>query len=66
MNEFEAIFDGELEAEVTVTRYRGSLVFNVPVVEDKMALRVAAYSDTEGGYITMCSLYCGYECIRWH
>jgi iron complex outermembrane receptor protein len=52
MNEFEAIFDGELEGGGdSDASYRGSLVFNVPVVEDKMALRVAAYSDTEGGYI---------------
>ena len=52
MNEFEAIFDGELEGGgESDASYRGSLVFNVPVVEDKMALRVAMYSDTEGGYI---------------
>ena len=42
MNEFEAIFDGELEGGgESDASYRGSLVFNVPVVEDKMALRVA-------------------------
>ncbi|MEC9415082.1 MAG: TonB-dependent receptor plug domain-containing protein, partial [Pseudomonadota bacterium] len=52
MNEFEAIFDGELEGGgESDASYRGSLVFNVPVVEDKMALRVAMYSDNEGGYI---------------
>ena len=52
MNEFEAIFDGELEGGGdSDASYRGSLVFNVPVVEDKMALRVAMYSDNEGGYI---------------
>ena len=52
MNEFEAIFDGELEGgSESDASYRGSLVFNVPVVEDKMALRVAMYSDNEGGYI---------------
>ena len=52
MNEFEAIFDGELEGSGdSDASYRGSLVFNVPIVEDKLALRVAAYSDTEGGYI---------------
>jgi iron complex outermembrane receptor protein len=52
MNEFEAIFDGELEGGSTSdASYRGSLVFNLPIVEDKLALRIAAYSDTEGGYI---------------
>jgi outer membrane receptor protein involved in Fe transport len=52
MNEFEAIFDGELrggsEGEMS---YRGSLVFNVPLVEDKLALRVVGFSDRDGGYI---------------
>jgi outer membrane receptor protein involved in Fe transport len=52
MNEFEAVFDGELEGGGdSDASYRGSLVFNVPIIEDKMALRIAAYSDTEGGYI---------------
>ena len=52
MNEFEAVFDGELEGGgESDASYRGSLVFNLPIVEDKMALRIAAYSDTEGGYI---------------
>jgi len=52
MNEFEAVFDGEVEGGGdSDASYRGSLVFNVPVVEDKMALRVAMYSDNEGGYI---------------
>ena len=52
MNEFEAVFDGEVEGGGdSDASYRGSLVFNVPVIEDKMALRVAAYSDHEGGYI---------------
>ena len=52
MNEFEAVFDGELEGGgESDASYRGSLVFNVPIVDDKLALRVAAYSDHEGGYI---------------
>ena len=51
MNEFEAVFDGELEGGGNSdASYRGSLVFNLPIVEDKMALRIAAYSDHEGGY----------------
>jgi len=52
MNEFEAVFDGELrggsESEMS---YRGSLVFNFPLVEDKLALRVVGFSDLDGGYI---------------
>ena len=52
MNEFEAVFDGEMEGgSQSDASYRGSLVFNLPLVEDKLALRIAAYSDTEGGYI---------------
>jgi hypothetical protein len=52
MNEFEAVFDGEMEGgSQSDASYRGSLVFNLPLVEDKLALRVAAYSDNEGGYI---------------
>jgi len=52
LNEFEAVFDGELEGgSESDASYRGSLVFNLPIVEDKMALRIAAYSDHEGGYI---------------
>ena len=52
MNQFEAVFDGELRggAESDMS-YRGSLVFNVPLVEDKLALRVAAYNDRDGGFI---------------
>ena len=52
MNETTTIFDGEIrgggESEMS---YRGSLVFNVPLVEDKLALRVAAYNDRDGGFI---------------
>ena len=52
MNEYEAIFDGELEGgSESDASYRGSLVFNLPIVEDKLALRIAAYSDHEGGFI---------------
>lgn len=52
MNKFEAVFDGELrggsESEMS---YRGSLVFNVPLVEDRLALRVVGFSDRDGGFI---------------
>jgi len=52
MNEFEAVFDGDLrggsEGEMS---YRASLVFNVPLVEDKLAMRVVGFSDLDGGFI---------------
>ena len=52
MNSFEAVFDGEVRGGGSGDpSYRGSLVFNVPLVEDRMALRVAAYNDRDGGYI---------------
>jgi outer membrane receptor protein involved in Fe transport len=52
MNEFEAILDGEIRGGSTSdASYNGSLVFNLPVVEDKLALRIAAYADHDGGFI---------------
>jgi len=52
MNEFEAIFDGELRGgSEGDSSYRGSLVFNVPLVEDQLALRVVGFSDRDGGFI---------------
>lgn len=49
---YEAVFDGELRGGGdSEASYRGSLVFNVPLVEDKLALRVVGYSDRDGGYI---------------
>jgi outer membrane receptor protein involved in Fe transport len=51
-SKFEAIFDGELRGgDQSDASYRGSLVFNVPLVEDKLALRVVGYSDSDGGFI---------------
>jgi len=52
MNSFEAIFDGEVrgggEADAS---YRGSLVFNIPLLEDRLALRVVGFNDHDGGFI---------------
>ena len=49
---FEAVFDGELRAgESSDPSYRGSLVFNLPLVQDKLALRLVGYSDHDGGFI---------------
>jgi len=52
MNSFEAVFDGEVRGGgQSDASYRGSLVFNVPLIEDKLALRVVAYNDHDGGFI---------------
>ena len=52
MNNFEAVFDGELRGgDESDMSYRGSLVFNIPLVDDRLALRVAGYQDRDGGYI---------------
>jgi len=49
---FESVLDVELrdnsEGEPS---YRGSLVFNFPLVEDTLALRVVGYNDYDGGFI---------------
>ena len=52
LNEFEAVFDGEVRGgDQSDASYRGSLVFNVPLMQDRLALRVAAYNDHDGGFI---------------
>ena len=52
MNAFEAVFDGELRAGPdSDSSYRGSLTFNVPLVEDKLAMRVVGFNDHDGGFI---------------
>ena len=52
MNHFEAVFDSEVRGgSESDSSYRGSLVFNVPLVDDKLALRVAAFRDRDGGFI---------------
>ncbi len=49
---YSTIFDGELrggsEGEMS---YRGSLVFNAPLIEDKLAIRLVGYQDRDGGFI---------------
>lgn len=52
MNEFEAIVDFELRGgSKSDESYRASVVFNFPLVEDKLALRLVGFSDRDGGYI---------------
>jgi outer membrane receptor protein involved in Fe transport len=52
MNEFEAVVDLELRGgSKSDASYRASVVFNFPVVEDKLALRLVGFSDRDGGYI---------------
>ena len=52
MNTFEAVFDGEVRGGGSSDEsYRGSLVFNIPLVEDSLAMRVVGFKDHDGGYI---------------
>jgi len=52
INEFEAIFDGEFRTgSDSDESYRGSLTFNLPLVEDKLALRLVGFNDKDGGFI---------------
>lgn len=52
MNSYEAILDGEVRGgDESDMSYRGSLTFNIPLVEDKLALRIAAYQDKDGGFV---------------
>ena len=52
LNQFEAIFDGEVRGGgESDASYRGSLVFNLPLVEDKLAMRVVGFNDHDGGFI---------------
>jgi outer membrane receptor protein involved in Fe transport len=49
---FESVFDGEMRGgSDSDASYRGSLVFNVPLRDDKLALRLVGYSDSDGGFI---------------
>jgi outer membrane receptor protein involved in Fe transport len=49
---FETVIDGELRGgSDSETSYRGSLVFNAPLIEDKLALRLVGYNDHDGGFI---------------
>ena len=52
MDQMGVILDGELRGgDKSDMSYRGSLVFNVPLVEDTLALRLVGYNDKDGGYI---------------
>ena len=52
LNTFEAIIDAEVRGgDKSDESYRGSLVFNIPLIEDKLAMRIVGYSDHDGGFI---------------
>lgn len=52
LNTFEAVIDAEVRAgDKSDESFRGSLVFNIPLIEDKMAMRIVGYSDHDGGFI---------------
>lgn len=52
MDEYEAVFDSELRGgSKSDVSYRSSLVLNVPLLEDKLAMRVVGYKDHDGGFV---------------
>lgn len=52
LDEFEAMFDSELRGgDQSDVSYRTSLMFNVPLIDDTLAMRVVGYKDHDGGYI---------------
>ena len=52
MDAFEAVVDLELRGgSKSDESYRGSVVFNLPLVEDTLAVRFVGFSDHDGGYI---------------
>jgi iron complex outermembrane receptor protein len=52
MNTFEAVLDGSYRGgEDSEDSYDGSIVLNLPLVDDKLALRLVGFSAKDGGYI---------------
>ena len=52
LDAFEAVFDAEIRAgDKSDESFRGSLMFNIPLIEDKLAVRIVGYSDHDGGFI---------------
>jgi iron complex outermembrane receptor protein len=52
MNEFEVVLDGSLrDGSDSDNSWDGSIVLNLPIVEDKLALRVVGYGATDGGFV---------------
>lgn len=49
---FEAVLDAEVRAgDKSDMSHRTSLVFNIPLVENKFGARIVGYSDHDGGFI---------------
>jgi outer membrane receptor protein involved in Fe transport len=50
--QFEAVLDGEVRGgDNSDLSYRGSMVFNIPLMDDKLALRLVGYNDRDGGFV---------------
>jgi iron complex outermembrane receptor protein len=50
--QFEAVLDGEVRGgDNSDLSYRGSMVFNIPLMDDKLALRLVGYNDKDGGFV---------------
>ncbi len=52
MGQMGVIIDGEVRGgDKSDPSYRGSIVFNAPLIENTLAVRLVGYSDRDGGYI---------------
>jgi iron complex outermembrane recepter protein len=52
MNEFQMVLDGGLrDGSEGEASYDGSMVMNLPLIEDTLALRVVAFGNKDGGFI---------------
>ncbi len=52
LDQFEAEFDSELRGgSQSDVSYRSSLMFNVPLVDNTLAMRVVGYNDHDGGFV---------------
>ena len=50
--QFESVLDGEVRGgDNSDLSYRGSMVFNIPLMDDTLALRLVGYNDYDGGFI---------------
>jgi outer membrane receptor protein involved in Fe transport len=52
MNVFESVLDLEVRGgSKSDPSYRGSLVFNIPLIDDTLAVRLVGFADHDGGFI---------------
>jgi iron complex outermembrane receptor protein len=52
MNDFEVVFDGSVrDGSEGEGSFDGSLVLNLPILDDKLALRIVAFGAEDGGFV---------------